>query len=154
MRALMQSAAALSLLATITLSEGCYRESSRATPQPKVVLEVYNSSFFEVNVYGLPTPSGPRVRLGTAGSFTTTMLPVSPSAWRAGGSLVLTLHPIGTNRWWTTPELPLGTGMIPCLDIYSDARGDVSRSSFYSVVAADSLAGRRSACGFMIAANR
>ncbi len=151
---MMRSASAVLLLGATVLGEGCYRRTSGSAPAPQIVLEVNNGSFFEVNVYGLPTPSGPRVRLGTATSFTTTMLPVSPSAWRAGGSLVLTLHPIGTNRWWTTPELPLGSGMIPCLAIYSDASGDVSRSSYYSVVAADSLADRRSACGFMMAARR
>lgn len=154
MRAHIPPLSALLVLGVIALGGGCHRGRPAAPAIPEIVLEVHNNSFFEVNVYGLPTPYGPRVRLGTARSFATTMLPVSSSAWRSGGSLVLTLHGIGTNRWWTTPELPLGSGMTPCLDIYSDATGDLSRSSFYSVVAADSLAGRRSACGFMIAAVR
>jgi hypothetical protein len=118
---------------------------------PQLALEVYNSSFYEVTVYSLLATSGPRMRLGTATSYVTTKLPIPNNAYRPGGSLVLQLHAIGANRWWTTPELPLAWDLTPCLEIMADASGNMSRSFFFSVMTPDSLpppGSRRSICGF------
>jgi hypothetical protein len=141
----------LVLLATLALACGGRRTASDAVV-PQIALEVYNGAFFDVNVYGLPAGAGSRVRIGTAWSFTTTKLPIPNAAYRAGGSLVLQLHAIGTSRWWTTHELPMAWDLTPCLDISADASGNMSRSSFFSVATPDSLppaGARRTVCGFI-----
>lgn len=139
----------LALIAALTIACGT-RRTTRDEVVPLLALEVYNSSFFDVNIYGLPGVSSTRVRIGTAHSFVTTKLPIPNAAYRAGGSLALQLHAIGTNSWWTTQELALTWDLTPCLEIYADASGRMSRSSLFSVSTPDSLSGgsRRTACGF------
>jgi hypothetical protein len=142
----------LFLFVPLALSSACARQPSGDEVVAQIALEVYNSSTFTVSVYGLPTSSGPRVRIGTAWSFMTNKLPIPMSAYGAGGSLVLQLHAIGSNRWWTSPQLPMTWDLTPCLTVYADANGDMSRSSFYTVVTPDSLPpedARRTVCGFI-----
>jgi hypothetical protein len=141
----------LALLAALTAACGGARKGTGDEMLPLLALEIYNGSFYEVNVYGLPSALGPNVRIGTATSSVTTKLPIPSAAYRAGGSLVLKLHAIGTNSWWTTQELPLAWDLTPCLEIYADASGRLSRSSLFSVNTPDSLpaGSRRTACGFM-----
>jgi hypothetical protein len=108
-------------------------------PRPEPLsLGIKNNSYFDVDVYALPSLASTRVRLGTAGGFSTLALPVPPYAVSAGGYLMLYLHAIGTSRYWVTPELSVSSDMRACLQIYSDAWGDLSRSVFYSESLPDS----------------
>lgn len=148
---LVRLVSAFALLGALTSSCGHARQATGDEVVPQLALEVYNSSFFDVNIYGMPSISSTRVRIGTAHSFVTTIFPIPSAAYRSGGSLVLQLHAIGTNSWWTTQELPLSWDLTPCLEIRSDASGRMSTSSWYSVSTTDSTPGkaRRTACGFM-----
>jgi hypothetical protein len=76
-------------------------------PQQAIILEVRNHSFFDVDIFALPSPaSETRVRLGNVIGLSTAELRVPSSGLRQGGlSLVLLLHAIGSNRSWTSPEV-------------------------------------------------
>jgi hypothetical protein len=104
--------------------------------EPAIKLEVHNRSPFDVDVFALPSlGSQTRVRLGNVTGFTTASLHVPRHALRAGHSLVLYLHAIGSNSSWISPEVTVSQDVVPCLDIHSDPSGNLDRSVFYSRVA-------------------
>ena len=124
----------------------CGGMRARGSPEQIVVLEVRNHSFFDVNVFALPSPaSGTRIRLGNVIGFATAELRVPGDALRQRQSLVLYLHAIGSNRSWTSPEVLVSPGVRPCLDIHSSLAGDLGMSVLYSRIAPDSGNGH---CGY------
>ena len=121
--------------------------------EPHVVLEVRNNALFDVVIYAVPFLTDGSFRLGTIGSFSARQLAVPPNALRMKEILVLRLHAIGSRYQWTTPELTVSTGLKACLDITSDFRGGLSRSSFYTVLSADTtgvLVTPRGTCGSQV----
>lgn len=119
------------LLCAPVMACGAFRNSRPALPD--VILEVRNHSFFDVNVYALPSPaSETRIRLGNVIGFETRQLRVPSSALRQGQSLALYLHAIGSNRSWVSPEVMVSPEVQPCLDIHSDLAGNLGMSVFYS----------------------
>jgi hypothetical protein len=140
------------LSALVTVEACALGRKGSAALEPALVLEVRNRSYFEVNIYALPSLGSSRVRIGTAQSFASSALTVPRSARRAGGSLVLELHAIGSNSSWVTPELQLFEGAVACLEIDATASGVLSRSMLYSATAPDSPG--TAACGLMRSAMR
>jgi hypothetical protein len=119
----------------------------KGSPEQVVVLDVRNHSFFDVNVFALPSPaSETRVRLGNVTGFATVEFRVPLNALRQRQSLVLYLHAIGSNRSWTSPEVLVSPSVRPCLDIHSDLAGNLGMSVLYSRVAPDS--GENGHCGY------
>ena len=146
------------LLGTQWIGGACHLKSSAPAPAaPRAVLEVRNNASFDVTIYALPYQSDGAFRLATVGSFSARQLAVPANALRMSGILVLRLHAIGSRYQWTTPELTVSAGLKACLDITSDYRGDLSRSSFYSVVTEDttvSLAVPRGTCSSPVTSGR
>jgi hypothetical protein len=125
----------------------CGGMRQKGSAEQVVVLDVRNHSFFDVNVFALPSPaSETRVRLGNITGFATAELRVPVNALRQGQSLVLYLHAIGSNRSWTSPEVLVSPGVRPCLDIHSDLAGNLGMSVLYSRIAPDS--GGNGHCGY------
>ena len=117
----------------------CGGMRARGLSEQIVVLEVRNHSFFDVNVFALPSPaSETRVRLGNVIGFATAEFRVPVNALRQGQSLVLYLHAIGSNRSWISPEVLVSPSVRPCLDIHSDLAGNLGMSILYSRIAPDS----------------
>ena len=130
-----QATLGLALLSAALFSAGCHR-STRQAPEPiggPVTLHIRNNAFFDVNVYALPTVgTDTRVRLATAPGHSTTSATVRPTALRAGGILVVYLHPIGTRYSWTSLPVQVASDMATCLDIQANSDGNLSRSSLYT----------------------
>jgi hypothetical protein len=130
-------------------SVGACRGVGRGAPVPEspVFLEVENHSLFEVDVYALPTYSStPRVRLGTATSFSTTTFTVRRTALRADGSLGLFLHAIGSASSWASPSVPVSSDTRACLNIYADPSGYLGRSDLTTIVTDDSATASSARC--------
>jgi hypothetical protein len=110
---------------------------------PDVMLDVRNHSFFDVVVYGLPSPgSQTKIRIGNVIGFDHTTLRVPVAALRQRQTLVLYLHAIGSSRYWISPEVAVSPDVRPCLDIHSDLSGGLGMSVLYSrIVTEDSTAG-------------
>jgi hypothetical protein len=144
-------AGTLVLVLGTLLAGACRAKSGAPAPhEPQMVLEVRNNSLFDVVIYAMPYSTNGPFRLGTIGSFSARQLAVPPNALRMGGILVLRLHAIGSRYQWTTPELSVATDLKACLDITADYRGELSRSSFYTVLNPDTtgvLVAPRGACG-------
>ena len=112
----------------------------RTGPQPAVSsLVVRNRSFFDVNVYSLPSVSATPLRLGTVVGSSSMTFPLRLHELQPGGFLVVQIHPIGTRSLWTSDIVAVGAGVLAILDVNVDAFGDSSRSSLYTIVTTDSL---------------
>lgn len=141
----------VTLLAVSIAAAACRGERpAPVTTEEIVLLDVRNHSFFEVNVFALPSPvSQTRIRLGSVLSFTDAQLRVPRIALRQNGSLALLLHAIGSTSSWQSPEVAVYPGVVPCLDIHATLSGDLNRSVFYSKLAPEDTTGSRPAtCGF------
>jgi hypothetical protein len=93
---------------------------------------VDNRTGSEVVVYGVPGSRSVGVRLGNVRSFATATITVPRAALQGASDLVVRLHAIGGGRDWTSPRVTLNEDLIAKLDIRADARGDMSRSAFYT----------------------
>lgn len=114
--------------------------AGRTGPHPAVSsLVVRNRSFFDVNVYSLPSASASPLRLGTVVGTSSMTFPLRSHELQAGGFLVVQIHPIGTRSLWTSDIVAVGAAVVAILDVNVDAFGDCSRSSLYTIVATDSL---------------
>lgn len=112
----------------------------RTRPQPAVSsLVVRNRSFFDVNVYSLPSASASPLRLGTVVGSSSMTFPLRSHELQLGGFLVVQVHPIGTRRVWTSDIVAVDAAVLAILEVNVDAFGDCSRSSLYTVVTTDSL---------------
>lgn len=125
---------AAALLLAVVAGGGCYQRGARGTPPP-VPLLVQNMGYFDVAVYAVPSSATNRVRVGTVTGNSNARLSVPFNAVRPGGTLVLYLHAIGSRRYWLSPAVSVGEGMLATLDIHSDRTGDLSRSNFYTTPA-------------------
>ena len=96
-------------------------------------LTVRNRSFFDVNVYATPSPGGMPVRLGTVTGSSSATFPIRALDLQSGDVLVVQVHPVGTRGTWTSDAVAISPGLSAVLDVSSDASGDCSRSSFYTI---------------------
>lgn len=135
MRTARQVTLGVALLSAALLSAACHR-GTRQAPEPiggPITLHIRNNAFFDVNVYALPTiGTDTRIRLTTAAGHSSTQVAVRPTALRAGGILVVYLHPIGTRYSWTSLPVQVASDLVTCLDIQSNTDGNLSRSSLYT----------------------
>ncbi|MFN8579939.1 MAG: hypothetical protein U0163_03040 [Gemmatimonadaceae bacterium] len=123
------------------LAAGCRTKNTAPVPEPSpVVLDIRNDAVFDVAVHAVPYASSVTIRLATIGAFSARQIYVPRTAMRMNDVVVLRLHAIGSRYSWTSPELVVSPGLMGCLEIRSDYRGDLSRSSFYSVPRADTTA--------------
>jgi len=107
-------------------------------PEPDVSsLVVRNRSVFDVNVYAVPSPVGPVVRLGTVVGTSNASFPLRRHHLQPGGLLAVRLHAIGTRTSWTSAGVAVGSDMLAVLDVSADAFGDCSTSSLYTIVTTD-----------------
>ena len=114
--------------------------AGRTGPQPTVSsLVVRNRSFFDVNVYTLPSASASPLRLGTVVGSSSMTFPLRSHELQSGGFLVVQIHPIGTRSVWTSDIVAVDAAVLAILDVNVDAFGDCSRSSLYTIVTTDSL---------------
>lgn len=122
------------LLGALLPLYACARGSGSRSPEPelKVALGIKNNSYFDVNVYALPSLSTTRVRIGNVVGFSATAFIVPKNALRQGNALQLYLHAIGSSRYWISPEIAVSSELQACLQIYADPSGDLSRSMFYA----------------------
>ena len=130
-------------VALVIVAVGACRPGRGApVPESPLFLDVENHSLFEVDVYALPTyGSTPRMRLGTAASFSTATFALRRNALRGDGSLAVYLHAIGSASSWVSPSVSLSSDMRACLDIYADPSGYLGRSNLTTMVADDAGAG-------------
>ena len=109
-------------------------------PEPVISsLVVRNRGFMDVNVYALRSLGADQARLGTVVGASTATFPLHSHDLQPGGLLMLRIHPIGGTRWWTSPSVSVGDGVMAVLDVNTDAFGDCSRSSLYTIITTDSL---------------
>lgn len=116
---------------------GCASRGKPGSSLPDVPLVVRNSAYADVIIYANLAASDARVRVGTVTGNSDARFNVRRSLLRGDGYLVLSLRAIGSRYGWTTPSLSVQPGDAACLDVLSDASGDLSRSSFYSVAIDD-----------------
>lgn len=112
----------------------------RTGPEPAVSsLVVRNRSFFDVNVYSLPSASASPLRLGTVVGSSSVTFSLRSHELQPGGFLVVQIHPIGTRSVWTSDIVAVDAAVLAILEVNVDAFGDCSRSSLYTIVTRDSL---------------
>ena len=114
----------------------------KSGPEPVVTsLVVRNRSFFDVNVYVLPSIGGPATRMGTVVGTSTSTFPLHSLDLQTGGVLVVRVRAIGANSIWTSESVAVDPGVIAVLDVYTNAFGDCSTSSLHTIIALDSIPG-------------
>jgi len=144
MRSLGRTARLLSTTTSLALGLAAWScIPLRGGPVPVVTsLVVRNQSFFDVNVYAVPSSGGPSTRLGTVVGASSATFPLHSLDLQTGGVLVVRLRAIGTNSVWTSDGVAVDQGVIAVLDVHTDAFGDCSTSSLHTVVALDTIPGR------------
>lgn len=112
----------------------------RTTPEPAVSsLVVRNRSYFDVNVYTVPSALARPVRIGTVIGSSTATFPLWSRNLQPGGELVVIVHAIGAPGSWTSDAVSITSGVLAVLDVNSDMFGDCSTSSLHTIVVGDSL---------------
>ena len=120
-------------LALATASMAC--GPLRTRPQPAISsLVVRNRSFFDVNIYVLPSPAGSPLRVGTVVGSSSSTFGLAANQLQTGGYLVVQVNAIGTRSSWTSNAVGVGNGILAVLDVESDAFGDCSRSNLHTIV--------------------
>ncbi|HEY5219808.1 MAG TPA: hypothetical protein VIJ16_08360, partial [Gemmatimonadaceae bacterium] len=118
----------------------CVRNPGRAEPaQPPVVVEVNNRGFFDVDLFVENAPNSAGVRLATVGGFMKTHVSVPVRELQSGGLLALRVRVISSSRYWDSPGISVGPGQHVALDIYTDANGNLNRSTLYPINEMDTL---------------
>ncbi|MDE3220682.1 MAG: hypothetical protein KGO23_15050 [Nitrospirota bacterium] len=114
------------------LAAGCFRKPKHPEPTPApVVLEVHNRGFFDVEIYNLMPGGTTGLRLMGVTGFSTGQVAIRYMELQPGGILAVRVHAIGVPFSWTSPSLSLSPGDHAELDIYSDANGNMNRSTLY-----------------------
>lgn len=132
---LFAAAAAVAILAS-----GWSCVSGRTAPEPaQSSLVVRNRSYFDVNVYVLPSASGIPVRLGTVVGESNSTFTLRSHHLQPGGFLVVQLHAIGARGSWTSGAVSVSEGLLAVLDVNADSFGDCSTSSLHTIVATDTI---------------
>lgn len=110
--------------------------SGQLDPSAAPVLVINNQSPFEVVVYAVPASGLKGMRLANARSFATTNIALRTAALQGVDGLVVRLHTIGTSdaRDWESPRITLDHESVARLDIRGGPSGDMSRSSFYTMM--------------------
>lgn len=130
-------AVALSVLALTTSCASLHRN-----PEPTVTsLVVRNRSYFDVNVYVLPSAGAQPVRVGTVVGTSSTTFPLRRTSLQNGGYLVVQVHAIGTRSRWTSDAVSIDEGVVAVLDVETDPFGDCSRSNLHTIITAESRPG-------------
>jgi len=112
----------------------------RTTPEPVISsLVVRNRSFFDVNVYVLPSPMGAPARMGTVVGASSESFALRARDLQPGGFLVVLVHAIGSRSSWTSDAVSVGDGVLAILDVSADVFGNCSASSLHTIVTVDSL---------------
>lgn len=107
----------------------------RTTAEPAISsLIVRNRSYFDVNVYLLPSAAARPMRLGTVVGTSGATFPLRAHDLQPGGMLVVQLHAIGARGSWTSDAVSVRDGVQAILDIETDVFGDCSRSSLHTIV--------------------
>lgn len=118
-------------LALVATSD-CVRDTP--APEPAISsLLVRNRSFFDINVYIYRSATMP-VRIGTVTGPSNGTFALHAHDLQPGGWLAVRVHAIGTLGSWTSDPVYVTTGMTAVLDVNSDAFGDCSTSSLYTVM--------------------
>ena len=133
----------ISRLAAVALvAGGCFL--GHGGPEPAISsLVVTNRSLFDVNVYVMPSMSGPATRIGLAVSSSSMTFPLQGRHLQPGGYLVVRVHAIGGRGTWTSQAVAVADGTVAVLEVFSDSYGDCSRSSLHTVPIADTIASQR-----------
>lgn len=114
------------------LAGGCFRKSKHPQPmQAPVVLEVHNRGFFDVEIYNVAPGGSTGSRLLGVTGFSRGQVEIRYMQLQPGGVLAVRVHAIGVPFSWTSPSLPLSPGDHAELDVYSDANGNMNRSTLY-----------------------
>ncbi|HEX8943992.1 MAG TPA: hypothetical protein VF785_12720 [Gemmatimonadaceae bacterium] len=134
------SSRAIRVLATLGLIGLAAPSCTLGRPEPVISsLVVRNRGFMDVNVYVLRSLGADQARLGTVVGASTATFPIHSHDLQPGGFLMVRIHPIGGTRWWTSPTVSVGDGLTAVLDVNTDAFGDCSRSSLYTILTTDSV---------------
>ena len=124
----------------IVLSTAAAASCGRLQTKPEAAISslvVRNRSFFDVNVYVLPSAAGAPLRLGTVVGTSSATFPLHASQLQSGGYLVVQLHAIGTRSSWTSNAVSVADGVLAVLDVDSDPFGDCSRSVLRTIITSE-----------------
>jgi len=121
------------ILAVLALSGplACHKGSTGASPM-KVILEVTNRGFFDVNVFVIRSPVAQPIRLGMVTGSASQTFRVDETNLQSGQVMVLQVRTIAGQSAWTSPSLVVSTSSIARLDVVTTSSGDLSQSRFYT----------------------
>lgn len=126
------------LMATGMVVASCARV--RGSPEPATTsLTVRNRSFFDVDVFAVPSSVARPTRLGTVTSGSTATFPLHRRDLEFGGSLTVEVHAIGARGSWTSDAVAVGGDEVAILDVHADSFGDCSASVLYTILKTDTL---------------
>ena len=113
---------------------------ARTAPEPAVSsLAVHNASFFDVNVYSVPSVAMAGVRLGMVPATSSATFTLRTRDLKPGGALVVMVHAVGAWGSWTSDAVSVSDRLTAVLDVSSDPFGDCSTSSLHTMLVRDTV---------------
>ena len=122
--------AAILVLSVFPGAFACHRNPG--PPAPKVILNVSNTGFFDVNVFVIRSSGGSAIRLGMVGGGAHSTFSVPETHLQPGHMMVVQVRTIGAGSSWTSPSLVIGNSTIARLDVVTNSSGNLNQSQFYT----------------------
>ena len=125
-------------LALAFAAMSCVR--GRTVPEPAISsLSVHNRTFFDVEVFALPSLLARPIRMGTVVGGANAEFALHAHDLQPGGFLVVEVHAVGTVGSWTSDAVAVSGDERAILEVNADAFGDCSTSALYTALRADTV---------------
>ena len=125
------TAPAMLALAVLSAPIACHRGQSGSGTM-KVMLDVTNRGFFDVNVFVIRSPVAQPIRLGMVTGSSSQTFRVDETNLQSGQTMVVQVRTIAGQTAWTSPALVVSTSSIAKLDVVTTSSGDLSQSRLYT----------------------